>query len=294
MKMLILGGTGMLGHKLYQTVKDPIDAWVTVRSNPQSLAKFSFFCPDRVIGGIEATDMASVRKAIEQVHPDVVVNCIGIVKQQPLGNDPFACLTINSLLPHQLAKLCAEYNARLIHVSTDCVFDGKKGSYKETDLTNADDLYGRSKALGETSATNAITIRTSIIGRELNSEFGLVDWFLTQRDGSAKGFTHALFSGLTTQELSRVIQDVALNHKDLSGIHQVSTAPIDKFTLINLLNDAFKTGVTITPSDELKIDRTLDSTNFRNRTGYEPTTWPEMIREIASDSTPYHLWRTHK
>lgn len=294
MKMLILGGTGMLGHKLYQTVKDPIDAWVTVRSDAPKLAKYSFYCPDRVIGGVEATDLASVRKAIEKIQPDVVANCIGIVKQQPLGNDPIACLTINALLPHQLAQLCAEYGSRLVHISTDCVFDGKKGSYKETDLTNAEDLYGRSKAMGETSAQNAITIRTSIIGRELGSEFGLVDWFLSQRGKSAKGFTQALFSGLTTQELSRVIQSVVLDHQELSGIYQVSTFPIDKYTLLNLLNDTFETGVTITPNDELKIDRTLDSTNFRDRTGYEPSTWPEMIRELAADSTPYDLWRTQQ
>ena len=294
MKMLILGGTGMLGHKLYQMVKSPIDAWVTVRSDAPNLAKYSFYCPDRVIGGVEATDMVSVRKAIEKAQPDVVVNCIGIVKQQPLGNDPIACLTINALLPHQLAQLCTEYGARLVHISTDCVFDGKKGSYKETDITNAEDLYGRSKAMGETSAQNAITIRTSIIGRELGSEFGLVDWFLSQQGKSAKGFTNALFSGLTTQELSRVIQSLVLDHQDLSGIFQVSTAPIDKYTLLNLLNDTFETEVTITPSDELKIDRTLDSTNFRDRTGYEPTTWPEMIRELAADSTPYDLWRTQQ
>jgi dTDP-4-dehydrorhamnose reductase len=292
--MLILGGTGMLGHKLYQTVKDPIEAFVTVRGDVRSLSKFSFYCPDQVIGGIEATDLASIRKAIEQVKPDVVVNCVGIVKQQPLGDDPIACLTINSLLPHQLAGLCSEYNSRLIHISTDCVFDGKKGGYTENDLTNAEDLYGRSKALGETSAPNAITLRTSIIGRELSTDLGLVDWFLSQRNKAAKGFNHALFSGLTTQELSRVIQSVALNHKNLSGIHQVSTAPIDKHTLINLLNHAFEAGVTISPSDQLKIDRTLDSTSFRSLTGYKPTSWPEMVQEMAADQTPYELWRTQK
>jgi dTDP-4-dehydrorhamnose reductase len=293
MKMLILGGTGMLGHKLYQTAKDPIDAWVTVRGEAKGLAKFSFFCPDRVIGGIEATNLESVRNALSIVKPDVLVNCVGIVKQQPLGNDPIACLTINSLLPHQLANLCAEFGTRLIHISTDCVFDGKKGSYTEKDLTNAEDLYGRSKALGETSAPHAITLRTSIIGRELSTGFGLVEWFLSQRGKAAKGFTHAFFSGLTTHELSRVIQSVALDHKSLSGIYQVSTAPIDKYTLLELLDNAFETGVTISQSDELKIDRTLNSTLFRSLTNYEPSTWPGMIREIAADSTPYEFWRNH-
>jgi dTDP-4-dehydrorhamnose reductase len=293
MKMLILGGTGMLGHKLYQTTKDPIDSWVTVRGEANSLAKFSFYCPDRVIGGVEATNLDSVRKAMTIVKPDVLVNCVGIVKQQPLGNDPIACLTINSLLPHQLANLCAEFGSRLIHISTDCVFDGKKGSYTEKDLTNAEDLYGRSKALGETSAPHAITLRTSIIGRELSTGFGLVEWFLSQRGKAAKGFNHAFFSGLTTNELSRVIQSVALEHKDMSGIYQVSTTPIDKHALLELMNTAFETEVTISQSDELKIDRTLNSTLFRSLTNYEPSTWPEMIREIAADSTPYEFWRNH-
>ena len=291
MKVLILGGTGMLGHKLYQSLKSPIEAFVTVRGDARSLARFGFYCPDQIVGGVEATDLASIRNAIETVRPDVVVNCVGIVKQQSLGNDPIACISINALLPHQLANLCSEYGARLIHISTDCVFDGAKGGYNESDLTNATDLYGRSKAMGETSAANAVTLRTSIIGRELTTELGLVDWFLSQRGKKVNGFTNAIFSGLTTQELSRVIQSVILDHQDLSGLYQVSVAPIDKHALLVLLNAAFNAGVEIAPSDEFKCDRSLDSTLFRSRTGYEPSTWESMVREMADDSNPYELWR---
>jgi dTDP-4-dehydrorhamnose reductase len=291
MKVLILGGTGMLGHKLYQSLNGPIEAIVSIRGESQSLQRFDFYCPDQIIGGVEAFDLASVRMAIETVRPDAVVNCVGIVKQQTLGNDPIACIAINALLPHQLANLCAEYNVRLIHISTDCVFDGAKGRYNESDLTNATDLYGRSKAMGETTAPNAITLRTSIIGRELTTELGLVDWFLSQRGKTAKGFTNAIFSGLTTQELSRVIQSVLLDHQDLTGLYQVSVAPIDKHALLVLLNVMFDAGVEITPDDEFKIDRSLDSTLFRSLTGYQPSTWEAMIREMANDSNPYEFWR---
>ena len=293
MKTLILGGTGMLGHKLYQSLSDPIDAWVTVRGEARSVSRYGFFCPDRVIGNIDATNLDSIRNIVATLKPQVVINCIGIVKQQPLGNDPVACISINALLPHQIAELCAEFGARLIHISTDCVFDGTRGAYTEQDTTNALDLYGRSKALGETSASNALTLRTSIIGRELSTQFGLVEWFLAQRGTTAKGFTHALFSGFTTHELSRVIQSVILEHPELNGIYQVSSDPIDKYSLLNLMNGSFGANVEIEPSDELRIDRTLDSTRFRTKTGYCPPSWSEMVEEMASDITPYDLWRVN-
>jgi dTDP-4-dehydrorhamnose reductase len=291
MRVLILGGTGMLGHKLYQSLEAPLDVWVTTRGKNTDLAKYSFFCPDRVIGGVSAESLESVAKAIDHVKPAVVINCIGIIKQQPLGKDPIACLSINALFPHQLASLCGEKQARLIHISTDCVFAGTRGGYFETDLTDAEDLYGRTKALGETQAPNALTLRTSIIGRELSQGFGLVEWFLSNRGGRVCGFTKAIFSGLTTIELARVIQNVIVEHPALTGLHQVATTPIDKFTLLNLIDAEYATKTQILPSDELHIDRSLVGTRFNNLTGYRPPSWPEMIREMAADMTPYHSWR---
>ena len=145
--------------------------------------------------------------------------------------------------------------------------------------------------MGETAADNALTIRTSIIGRELATNLGLVDWFLTRRGSDANGFTHARFSGLTTNELSRVIQSVIVDYPLLSGIYQVSSDPIDKYSLLKLLNSAYEAEVEITPSESLKIDRTLDSSRFRALTGYESPTWPEMVREMAEDPTPYDFWK---
>ncbi|HVT13171.1 MAG TPA: SDR family oxidoreductase [Fimbriimonadaceae bacterium] len=291
MKVLILGGTGMLGHKLYQTMGEPFDAWVAVRREASSLARYSFYCPDRVIGGVDASHEASIRGAIETVRPDAVVNCIGLIKQHPLAKNPEACISINALLPHRLASMCAEFGARFVHISTDCVFAGPRGGYKESDLTDAEDLYGRTKALGETAAANAVTLRTSIIGRELEGGYGLVEWFLAQGDAETNAYSNAFFSGFTTHELTRVIESVILDHPGLTGIYQVSSDPIDKASLLGLLRESYGTNTPLRPLAEPRIDRTLDSSLFRKATGYRPPAWPEMVREMASDATPYALWR---
>lgn len=291
MRVLILGGTGMLGHKLFQTLEEPVEVFATVRGNPIELARYSFFCPDRIIGGIDVTQEDRVRYAMDAVKPNAVINCVGLIKQHPGAKAPEACITINALLPHRLAAISADYGARFVHVSTDCVFKGDRGKYTEDDLTDADDLYGRTKALGETAATNAITLRTSIIGRELQGSYGLVEWFLSQRDQAVKGFTHAVFSGFTTLELSRVIQKVLLDHPELSGLYQVSSDPIDKDSLLRLIRDAYGFATSIEPNGDLRIDRSLDSTRFRKATGHTPPAWPQMIRDMCADPSPYDSWR---
>lgn len=294
MRVLVIGGTGMLGHKLYQSLNEPIDTWVTVRGNPRELAKYGFYCPDRVIGGIDATDSDQVRQTLEKVRPHVVINCVGLIKQHPLAKKPEACITVNALLPHRLAELSADFDARLIHISTDCVFAGTKGGYVESDLTDAEDLYGRTKALGETTAPNSLTLRTSIIGRELAGDYGLIEWYLANANQPVKGFTHARFSGFTTIELARVVRKVLLEHSELTGLYQVSSDPIDKCSLLHIARQAYGLNHEIERSDELRIDRTLNSTRFRTATGYEPPSWPAMIREMSLDRTPYDSWRENE
>lgn len=292
MKILILGGTGMLGHKLYQRLDSVSETWTTVRTSPTSLERYGIFNPARVCVGVEATDFNTIRKAVDAIKPDVVVNCIGVIKQHPLAKDPIASLTINSLLPHRLAKLGSGAGFRFIHVSTDCVFTGAKGSYLETDSSDADDLYGRTKFLGEVSENNALTLRTSIIGRELSTGTGLVEWFLTHREGTVKGFTGAIFTGFTTLELSDVIANVIENYSDLKGLYQVSSDRINKNELLGLVKDAYgREAVRICPDDELRIDRSLDSSRFRETVGYQPPSWPDMIARMASDPLPYDSWR---
>ena len=222
----------------------------------------------------------------------MVVNCIGVIKQLPGAHDPIVSIGINSLFPHRLRALCHAAGARLIHVSTDCVFSGRKGMYAEADPSDAEDLYGRSKFLGEVGGEGAVTLRTSIIGRELSGTSGLVEWFLAQRGGKAEGYSRAIFSGLTSIALARVILDVAASHPELSGVYHVSVDPISKLDLLRLLNDAFDARVEIAPNDRVAIDRSLDSSRFRAATGFTPPSWPDLVREMAEDAKPYDHWRS--
>jgi dTDP-4-dehydrorhamnose reductase len=232
---------------------------------------------------VDVENSDSLAALFARVRPNLVINCIGLVKQLAEADDPLAAIPINSLLPHRLARLCDVAGARLVHVSTDCVFSGTKGMYREEDYPDANDLYGRSKYLGEVDYPHAVTLRTSIIGHELGGAHGLIGWFLSQQ-GGVKGFTKAVFSGLPTVELARVIRDHVLPHPELRGTYHVSAAPIDKFELLTLVAKAYGRAIEITPDARLVIDRSLDSTRFRQATGYQPPPWPELIRRMAEFS----------
>lgn len=287
MKVVILGGSGMLGHKVVQAFAPVARTVVTSRASlPPGLAPAL-----EAISGVDVSRFEATERILETQRPDVVVNCIGIVKQLAEGRDPVASIEINSLFPHRVARACRSIGARLIHVSTDCVFSGRHGRYVEGDFPDASDLYGRTKLLGEVGDEGAITLRTSIVGREIRATSGLVEWFLSNRGGVVEGYTEAIFSGLTTAELARVILRVARDHAGLAGVYHVSAEPISKFDLLTLVNDAFRANVTIRASSEVRIDRSLDSSRFRNATGWHPPVWPAMICELADDPTPYDDWR---
>lgn len=291
MRILILGAAGMLGHKLYQQYADRFETWATVRSSYAAYAHYGIFHPDRIIGGVDAFNFDTVTRAVADVQPDVVINCIGIIKQLPTAKDPIISLTINSLFPHRVAALCNAAGARFLHISTDCVFNGRKGMYTEADPSDAEDLYGRTKYLGEVDAPGSLTLRTSIIGRELNSEAGLVGWFLSNRNGQVRGFRRAIYSGFTTQALAQIIADLIENHAELSGLYQVSSEPINKYDLLLLLRSAYNINVEIEPDDDFVMDRSMDSSRFRQQTDYQPPSWETMIQSMASDLTPYDDWR---
>jgi dTDP-4-dehydrorhamnose reductase len=280
-KVLVLGATGMLGNAVLRLLaqSEGYEAVGSARSTkahsllPSDLA-------DRVICGVDVEHIDSLIKLFSKVQPDVVINCIGLVKQLAVADDPLVAIPINSLLPHRLARLCGVASARLVHISTDCIFSGAKGKYNETDMSDAKDLYGRSKYLGEVDYPHAITLRTSIIGHELNGGHSLVGWFLAQQ-GSVKGFRRAIYSGLPTVELARVIRDQVIPHSELHGVHHVSADPINKFDLLMLISDVYGKKIDITPDDLLIIDRSLDSTRFREATGYKPQPWPELVRRMC-------------
>jgi dTDP-4-dehydrorhamnose reductase len=291
MRVLIVGVAGMLGHKLWQSYGERYDTWGTLRSGYSTVAQYGLFNPERLITGVDVFDFDRVIEALAKIQPDVVINCVGIIKQLPTAKDPIISLTVNSLFPHRLANLCRAAGARLIHISTDCVFNGRRGMYKDDDVADAEDLYGRTKYLGEVGAPGCLTLRTSIIGRELNSVSGLVEWFLSNRGKAVRGFDRAIYSGFTTLAMARIIGDVIDEQPALEGMYQGSSEPIDKYQLLCLVKEAYQADIEITPDSSVQINRSLDSSRFRAATGFTPPSWPEMIAEMAADPTPYDAWK---
>lgn len=281
MKVLVLGVTGMLGNAVFRRLAERSE--VSIAGTARSTAAYRYFDPalhDRIVTGVDVENFDSVVDALARTRPEVVVNAVGLIKQLQVAKDPLNALPINAILPHRLARLCAATNARLIHVSTDCVFSGERGNYVEADRPDADDLYGRSKLLGEVDYPNAVTLRTSIIGHELgDAHHALVDWFLSQ-SGKTRGFTRAIFSGVPTVELADVILDNVLPNPQLHGLYHVSAAPISKFDLLQLVARKYAKSIDIEADDRLVIDRSLDSTRFRQATGYEPAGWPDLIEKM--------------
>ena len=279
-RVLVLGASGMLGNAVlrlfaqspgYEAIGSARSSGV-LRLLPDGLR-------DIVLCGVDVESFDSLTRLFVNARPDVVINCIGLVKQLAEADDPLSAIPINALLPHRLARLCDVAGARLVHMSTDCVFAGTKGMYTEADMSDAKDLYGRSKYLGEVDYPHAITLRTSIIGHELSGAHSLVGWFLAQQ-ANVKGFRRAIFSGLPTVELARVIRDHVLPHPELHGLYHVSAEPINKFDLLTLVAKAYGKTIAITPDDKLVIDRSLDSSRFREATGYQPEPWPELVRRM--------------
>lgn len=281
MKVMVLGVTGMLGNAMFRVLSEDqaLIVFGTVRSEG-ARRYFSERLTKRILSGVDVENHDSLVKACAVVKPDVIVNCIGLVKQLADANDPLQAVPINTLLPHRLAALCDLLDARLIHISTDCVFSGASGNYVETDFPDAYDLYGRSKLLGEVDYHNAITLRTSIIGHELAGGRSLIGWFLSQQ-GSVKGFTKAIFSGLPTMELATVVRDVVLSHCDLRGLYHVAAKPINKFDLLQLVAKAYGKDIEVVPNDELVIDRSLCAEKFRAATGYLAPEWPVLVKRMS-------------
>ena len=284
---MILGGGGMLGHKMSQVLGDQLDTTATFRRLPTDPSVTELLGRCNLLHPLDANDLKGIARVLDENCPDVVVNCIGVVKQLDMGKDPIACISLNSLFPHLLAELCTERGIRLIHISTDCVFSGKLGLYREDSFADADDLYGRTKYLGEVAGAGCLTLRTSIIGRELSWAHGLVEWLLSQEGKSVKGFRRAIFSGLTTIELSRVILRIVTEFLDLSGVYQVAATPINKHDLLCMISDVYGLNVDIEPDDDFVCDRSLDGKRFREATGIVTPSWLDMIQAMYNDPTPY-------
>jgi dTDP-4-dehydrorhamnose reductase len=286
MKILILGGSGMLGHRLWINLSQYHETWVTVRGEGAEFPDVPEFPRKYIRPHVDALILDEPIRALASIQPDLVINCIGLIKQAALVNDPLSAISVNALLPHRLSLICRTAGIRMIHISTDCVFSGKKGRYVESDQSDAEDLYGRAKFLGEVAYPHTITLRTSIIGRELKSRFGLIEWFLGQKE-TIRGYRKAIYSGFTTDEFSRIILNHVIPRPDLSGVYHISSDPISKYDLLMTANKAFGRDLTILPDEDFVCDRSLDSTRFRGMTGYRPPTWAEMIDELNGNSSFY-------
>jgi dTDP-4-dehydrorhamnose reductase len=286
-KILILGGTGMLGHRLWLTLSKNHEVYATVRVNStneryKALKQFesnTFFETD-------ITNLNSLERILCQIKPDVVFNCVGIIKQLKEASDSGVSLEINSLLPHKISELCDLYKARFIHFSTDCVFDGIEGGYTEDDTPSPYDLYGQSKLMGEVrNNKNALTIRTSIIGRELNTQESLIEWFLSQKD--VKGFDKAIFSGFPTYSLSKIIEKNILTNSDLHGVVHVSSDAVSKFDLLSMIKDEYDLGISISKDSDLIINRALNSEKFQKKASYTPIPWKQLVKDLLIDDPLY-------
>ena len=275
--VLVLGATGMLGSAVlkYFFSRRQYSVIGTMRGfNVPSGLEALESC---VIGGIDVENIDMLTSMLAQYKPSYVINCVRLVKQLAESNDPLKCMPINSLLPHRLAHLCDLGNAKFIHISTDCVFDGKKGMYLESDCPNARDLYGRSKLLGEVDYSNSITLRTSIIGHEIGLGHSLLEWFLKQKEPSIYGFSKAVFSGFPTVELARIIHDYVITKPSIHGLYHVSSNPINKYELLKLIAKEYSKNIEVKVDDSLVIDRSLDSSNFCEATGFQSRSWQEML-----------------
>lgn len=282
-KILIIGASGLIGNSLFKyfLTKKNIFVFGTIRS-PKTPGFQSNFDKNKLFTGVDLLKKNDLEKIFEKISPDVVINCVGITNKSREIEDYRTVISLNSLLPHYLSTLSFKYKARLIQMSTDCVFSGSKGNYVEDDFPDAPHLYGRSKFLGEINYLNSVTLRTSTIGHEINSSRGLVDWFLSQK-GSVDGYKKAIFSGLTTIEIGRVIFEYILFNSNLVGLYHLSADPINKCDLLVLIKNIYKTSINIIPDHKkIVIDRSLDSTKFRKVTGFLPKSWPLMIKEMKS------------
>lgn len=288
-KILVVGANGMIGSTIFKTLLKQfgLPVWGSVR-NSACIHAFPEPVRNQLFVGPDARDFAAFSSFIFESKPSLVINCVGVTKHVEEGKDSKTAIAVNSLFPHQLSEICSAISARIIHISTDCVFSGNRGNYDESDEPDSVDLYGRSKALGEIFGENALTIRTSTIGPEVESKNGLLEWFLAQRD-RCRGFSNAIFSGLPTVTLAEIIRDVIIPTPKLKGLYHVGGASITKFDLLNLIAHVYRIQIDIHNDSSLIIDRSLNSSRFEVATGYRAPDWESLIFAMHEN----HMGVTH-
>ena len=292
-KVMVLGGAGMLGHKMFQVLRERFEGvFCTVRKEVRKppFDRVELLQGDDVVSGVDVTDFPMLEEILSAYQPDYLVNCVGVIKQRAEAVSPIPSITINSLLPHKLAQMTARWDGRVIHFSTDCVFSGKRGGYTEEDHSDAEDLYGKTKFLGEVAVANALTLRTSIIGRELTEHRSLLDWLLTQNHKTVHGYRKVIYSGVTTNHLAEVVASIIHGHPGLNGLYHVVSEPISKYDLLCLLSKVYCLDILIEPDDLEMSDRSMKCDRLRREIAYECPPWPVLARQLAEDNTPYEKW----
>ncbi|MCX6782236.1 MAG: SDR family oxidoreductase [Candidatus Magasanikbacteria bacterium] len=285
MKILVLGSYGMLGHKIFQVLSRNFDVYGTCREPSHQF--IDLIPAEKIFTNVDANNIEQLDDVINKIRPNYVINCIGIIKHRDESKDPIPSIKINALFPHLLANLCKKYHARVIHFSTDCVFSGEKGHYKHEDKSDAEDLYGRTKFLGELHYDHCLTLRSSIIGRELYNMTGLLEWFLSMRGKTVRGYKNVFFSGISTIGMAKIIVDILMNFPSMSGLWQVATHRISKYELLSKISDRMRLGIDIIPEEEPICDRSLDGSLFNQYINFSPPSWDDMITELEEDAKQY-------
>ncbi|NDF84089.1 MAG: SDR family oxidoreductase [Actinobacteria bacterium] len=288
MKVCVLGAGGLLGHMLIRVLGESFDVYGSTRESATTSSPLAKFLPQgQWIGEVDASKPASINKVFDADNFDVVINCVGLIKQRNSQVTDDEMMSINGEFPHYLAQVANSHGAKVIHISTDCVFSGLTGNYFETETPDPIDVYGKSKLLGELNDTRNLTLRTSHIGRELTTRKSFVDWLLSQRGGRVYGYSHAIYSGLTTRELSRLIGGLMHTNFGVTGLFHVSSEPISKLEIINKLNELLDLQIVVTPDSSVKVNRSLNSEKFQALTSITPTSWDTMLAEFCQDQKIY-------
>ena len=286
MKVMILGGAGMLGHQVYLKLKTEFGATnvaITLRKTKQHYDKFGIFKEAVAFDELDVLNFPQVEVALNKFKPDYIINCIGLTLRKKELGDVEKCIQVNSMLPHRLAKWGELNNSRVIHFSTDCVFDGKKGNYTEKDIPTADDLYGQSKFLSEIIYPNSLTIRLSVVGRELEGKTEFIEWFLSHKGKSVNGFAGVNYSGLSTNVVAKELIRIIKNYPKISGTYQMASEPMNKFDILKIVNEIYQTKTEIKESADYKNDKTLNCDLYTQLTGFKKPSWKSMIAEMKQE-----------
>jgi dTDP-4-dehydrorhamnose reductase len=282
MRILILGASGLIGHKLLQKLSNDFDVYATLHRSKESYGLMPLFSGQNIIDEVDVSDFENVSAILHSVNPNVILNCIGITPRKDEINNLYKVIKINSLFPHQLANWAKVNNKRVIHFSTDCVFNGSTGNYTENSLTTAEDVYGRTKALGEINYSHTLTIRSSFIGQELFGKTELLDWFLNQEGKRINGFTNTLYSGVSTNFMTYVVKTIILNAPELSGLYQLAPdKPISKYELLCIAKRAFDVNIEIIPENEYVHTPTLNGSKLKDNIKINVPSWKEMMKDLA-------------